>query len=249
MIRKYGLIGYPLSHSFSPAYFTDKFAREGISNAVYQAFPLARIEDLPQLLVDNQDLCGLNVTIPYKKKIIRFLEEGNDAVKQTVACNCVKIVKGKLYGYNTDIIGFRDTLIPLLQPHHTKALILGTGGAAHAVEYVLKHLNISYVFVSRDKGSKPNCLNYADLNESWLSIFKLIINTTPLGQYPDVADCPPIPYKFLTSQHYLFDLLYNPSETVFLKHGKKKGSITQNGSDMLAIQAEESWKIWNDSSL
>lgn len=245
-MRRFGIIGYPLSHSFSPAYFTAKFAREGIDDAVYEPFPITTIEEITELVARYPDLQGLNVTIPYKKKIIRFLAEGNDAVRQTVACNCVRIREGKLYGFNTDIIGFRNSLISHLQPQHNKALILGTGGGAHAVEYVLKQLNISYVFVSRNKVGKQNCISYADLNESWMSIYKLVINTTPLGQFPNMDEYPPIPYKFLTSQHYLYDLLYNPAETVFLKKGKEHGAIIKNGEEMLSIQAEESWKIWNE---
>jgi len=245
-MRKFGIIGYPLTHSFSPAYFSEKFSREGITDAGYHAYPLAGIEELLELLKDNPDLKGLNVTLPYKKKVIRFLEDGNDAVKHSVACNCIKIVDGKLYGYNTDIIAFRNTLISQIQPQHNKALILGTGGAAHAVEYVLKQLNISYVFVSRNKVGRQNTLNYTDLNESWLSIYKLIINTSPVGQYPNINDCPEIPYKYLTSQHYLYDLIYNPADTLFLQRGRQQGAITKNGEEMLRIQAEESWRIWNE---
>jgi shikimate dehydrogenase len=245
-MRRYGLIGYPLNHSFSPAYFADKFEKEGIKNTRYDSFPLDKIEDLKDLIAAHPDLKGLNVTIPYKKKVIRFLDEGNDAVKETVACNCIKIKNGKLYGFNTDIIAFRNTLISQLQPQHNKALILGTGGAAQAVEYVLKNLNISYVFVSRNKHGKPNTINYSDVNESWLSIFKLIINTSPVGQYPNINDCPDIPYKHITSQHYLYDVVYNPANTLFLQKGKQQGAITKNGEEMLRIQAEESWRIWNE---
>lgn len=248
-MRRFGIIGYPLSHSFSPAYFADKFEKEGIADAVYQAFPLASIDEIKTLLQRYPDLEGLNVTIPYKKKVIRFLDEGNEAVKQTVACNCIKIRNGKLYGFNTDIIGFKNSFIPHLQPQHTKALILGTGGAAHAVEYVLKQLNISYVFVSRNKLGKPNCINYKDLNESWMSIYKLIINTTPAGQFPNIGECPPIPDKYLTNQHYVYDLLYNPAETLLLKKARQQGATVKNGGEMLRIQAEESWKIWNDGEV
>jgi shikimate dehydrogenase len=246
-MRRFGLIGFPLAHSFSPSYFSEKFEKEGITDAIYEAYPLASIEEVRELLKKYPDLQGFNVTIPYKKKIIRFLEEGNDAVKQSVACNCIKIVDGKLYGYNTDIVAFRNTLISQLQPQHNKALILGTGGAAHAVEYVLKQLNISYVFVSRNKVGKPNCINYSDVNESWIGIFKLIINTSPVGQFPKIHDCPDIPYKYLTSQHYLYDLIYNPADTLFLQKGRQQGAITKNGEEMLRIQAEESWRIWNET--
>lgn len=245
-MRRFGIIGYPLSHSFSPAYFAEKFAREHITDATYQAFPLANIDEIGLLLHQYPDLEGLNVTIPYKKKIIRFLADGDEAVKHTVACNTIKIHQGKLYGYNTDIPGFENSLTPLLQSYHNKALILGTGGAAQAVEYVLRKLNIAYVLVSRNKMGKQNCINYSDINESWMSIFKLIINTSPAGQFPAVHECPPIPYKFLTSQHLVYDLIYNPSETLMLKKAKQQGAQTKNGEEMLHLQAEESWRIWNN---
>lgn len=245
-MRRFGLIGFPLTHSFSPAYFQKKFQEEGITDAIYQAFPLRSVDEITSLIRQYPDLVGLNVTIPYKKKVIRFLEEGNEAVKQTVACNCISIKQGKLYGYNTDIIGFKTSLLPHLKPQHTKALILGTGGAANAVEYVLKQLNISYVFVSRDKLGKQNCIGYNDLNESWLSIFKLIINTTPVGQFPEVDESPDLPFKYLTSQHLVYDLLYNPACTQLLKKAGQHGAAIKNGEEMLRIQAEESWKIWNE---
>lgn len=244
-MRTYGLIGYPLSHSFSPAYFAGKFQKENIEDCKYYAFALAHIEMLPQLLSDNPTLHGFNVTIPYKKKVIRFLDDGSSDVKKIIACNCVKIINGKLIGYNTDVEGFRQSLTPLLQSHHTKALVLGTGGAAAAVEYVLDQLNISFVNVSRNKLGKPNSISYADVNQSILNEYSLIINTTPVGMYPDVEKFPEIPYQFITPNHYLYDLVYNPINTTFLIKGKEMGAVTKNGSDMLIIQAEESWKIWN----
>jgi shikimate dehydrogenase len=245
-MRRFGLIGYPLSHSFSPGYFAEKFAKEGIKDCVYEAYPLASIDELKQLLSSHKDLCGLNVTIPYKKKVIRFLDEGSEEVKQMVACNTIKIKDGKLIGYNTDVTGFELSLLPLLQPHHTHALILGTGGAAAAIEFVLNKLGIQFLFVSREK-KEANSLTYNEVNKQVLDKYTLIVNTTPLGMYPKVNEFPAIPYNYLSDKHYLFDLVYNPSETQFLKKGKERGATVKNGSDMLIIQANESWRIWNES--
>jgi len=244
-MRKFGLIGYPLSHSFSPAFFTEKFNREGHLDCFYNAYPLPSINDLPALLEDPQ-LQGLNVTIPYKKSVIPFLDAKTEAVDKMAACNCIKIKEGKLVGYNTDVVGFEKSLLPLLSDQHAKALILGTGGAAAAVEFVLKKLAILYLFVSRNQSNETDHIIYPDIKKEVMDDYKLIINTTPLGMYPAVNDCPDIPYEFLTDDHYLYDLVYNPAETLFLKKGAEKGAIIKNGSDMLVIQAEESWKIWNE---
>lgn len=245
-MRKFGLIGYPLSHSFSPAYFTEKFIREGLSNCGYIAYPLQNIEEVLALLAANPEVEGLNVTIPYKKAIIPYLHEGTDAVGKMAACNCIKIEGGRLTGHNTDVTGFEQSLLPYLAKAHSKALILGTGGAAAAVEYVLQKLTIDYLFVSRNQQDRKNCLTYADLTREIVMAHQLIINTTPLGMYPSVNACPDIPYQYLTTEHYLFDLVYNPLQTLFLQKGSERGAITKNGADMLLIQAEESWKIWND---
>jgi shikimate dehydrogenase len=244
-MRRFGLIGYPLSHSFSPGYFAEKFAKEGIKDCVYEAYPLASIDELKQLLSSHKDLCGLNVTIPYKKKVIRFLDEGSEEVKQMVACNTIKIKDGKLIGYNTDVTGFELSLLPLLQPQHSHALILGTGGAAAAIEFVLNKLGIQFLFVSREK-KEANSLTYNEVNKQVLDKYTLIVNTTPLGMYPKVNEFPAIPYNYLSDKHYLFDLVYNPLETQFLKKGKERGATVKNGSDMLIIQANESWRIWNE---
>jgi shikimate dehydrogenase len=244
-MRRFGLIGYPLSHSFSPGYFAEKFAKEGIKDCVYEAYPLASIDELKQLLDCHKDLCGLNVTIPYKKKVIRFLDAGSEEVKQMVACNTIKIKDGKLIGYNTDVTGFELSLLPLLKPHHTHALILGTGGAAAAIEFVLNKLGIQFLFVSREK-KEANSIIYTQLNKQILDKYTLIINTTPLGMYPKVDEFPAIPYNYLSDKHYLFDLVYNPAETQFLKKGKEHGAVIKNGADMLIIQANESWRIWNE---
>lgn len=244
-MRKFGLIGYPLSHSFSPAYFAQKFAKEGISGCSYDAFSIETIDKLPELLQNNRELEGLNVTIPYKKQVIPFLQESTDAVEKMGACNCIHIKDGRLTGHNTDVVGFEESLKPKLGAEHSKALILGTGGAAAAVEYVLEKMGISFLSVSRQRGENQNQITYADLTEELITDYKLIINTTPLGMYPAVDNCPDIPYHHLTPSHYLFDLIYNPQETLFLKKGAERGAVTKNGDDMLIIQAEESWKIWN----
>ncbi len=243
-MRTLGIIGFPLTHSFSKQYFDEKFEREQIEGWKFERFPLEKIEQISDLLQDSS-LTGFCVTIPYKKKIIHYLYDATDAVKQMVACNCVKITEGKLYGYNTDVIGFEQSFVKQLQPHHKKALILGTGGAAHAVAYALKHLGIEYLFVSRDKLGKHNTIAYFEVTEALLQEFTIIINATPVGSFPDVDACPNIPYQHLTTKHYLFDVIYNPPLTAFLQKGKDKGAAIQNGHEMLLIQAEENWKIWN----
>jgi shikimate dehydrogenase len=244
-MRNFGLIGYPLSHSFSPAYFSAKFEREGILGCSYDLFPIDSIDKFPGLLVNNPELEGINVTIPYKKSIIPFLNTATEAVNKIAACNCIKIENGNVAGHNTDVIGFEKSLLPLLTNSHTHALILGTGGSAAAVEFVLEKLAIPYSFVSRTRTMTKQSLTYPELTDEILDKNKLIINTTPLGMYPRVDSCPDIPYRFLTPEHYLFDLVYNPIETLFIKKGAERGAITKNGADMLAIQAEESWNIWN----
>jgi len=242
-MRLYGLLGKTLKHSFSKAYFAEKFAALNITDCHYENFELASINELPQLLANNPSIRGLNVTIPYKEEVISFLHEKNEVVKEINACNCVNIVDGKLIGYNTDVIGFQQSLQPYLKPHHTKALILGTGGAAKAVQYTLKKLGIGYQVVSRSK--KDFTITYNQLDESILESHTLIINTSPLGMYPKMDEAPPIPYQYITPQHLLFDLVYNPEKTLFLKKGEKQGAQVANGKEMLLLQAEESWRIWN----
>ena len=188
---------------------------------------------------------GINVTIPYKKSVIPFLNRATDAVEKMGACNCISIKKGKLVGYNTDVVGFEKSLSPLLTKKHSHALVLGTGGSAAAVEFVLEKLRIDLLFVSRAKTEATNTVTYRELNKEIMSERTLIINTTPVGMFPHVNSCPDIPYPFLTTDHYLFDLVYNPAETMFLKKGAEMGAVIKNGSDMLVIQAEESWVIWN----
>lgn len=245
-MRLFGLIGYPLSHSFSPGYFNDKFKQNNLHNCLYKAFPIETIFSLKHLINANPNLEGLNVTIPYKKEVLPYLDEQSEAVKSIGACNCIKIKDGKLTGYNTDVIGFENSLKPYLASHHNTALILGTGGAAAAVQYVLDKLEIDYDFVSRKSIGDTGTLSYSQLNKELIQSHKLIINTTPLGMYPAVDDCPAIPYEYLTSDHYLFDLIYNPGKTLFLRKGEESGATIKNGAKMLEIQAEESWRIWNE---
>ena len=242
-MRLFALIGYPLTHSFSKKYFTEKFEKEGLKDCRYEHFSIDDISKLKTVLEENPDLCGLNVTIPYKEQVLSFLNEKNELVKQIKACNCISIKKGKLKGYNTDVLGFEQSLQEKLKPQHKKALILGTGGAAKAVEFVLDKHNIAYKYVSRKPSSKN--YSYEQLTPSIIKSHTLIINTTPLGMYPAVTEAPPIPYESLTSDHYLFDLIYNPEVTLFLRKGQEKGAAIKNGYQMLVIQAEESWKIWN----
>jgi shikimate dehydrogenase len=242
-MKLYGLIGYPLSHSFSKKYFTEKFSRERIDGCRYELFPLEDISLFPELWEKNTDLLGVNVTIPYKEKVIPFLDSASDVVMKTGACNCIKKTDGLLKGFNTDVIGFEKVLLRNLKPNHKAALILGTGGAAKAVQYVLEQNNIEYLFVSRTGGK--GLITYEDLNKEIITSHLLIINTTPLGMYPNTDVSPDIPYEFLLADHFLFDLIYNPSETLFLQKGASQGAFIQNGEDMLAIQAEESWRIWN----
>ena len=243
-MHRYGLIGKTLKHSFSKQYFTDKFSKEGLKDYTYENFELEEINKLPQLLSDNKDLKGLNITIPYKQEIIPFLNVENEIVHTTGACNCIKVENGKLYGYNTDVMGFRDSLKKRLKPYHTSALVLGSGGASQGVQYALTLLSIAFTVVSRRKDI--NQLGYEDLGEKEITDNLVIINTTPLGMFPVMDDEPPIPYRYITKQHLLFDLIYNPSKTKFLKKGEGKGAEIVNGLEMLILQAEESWRIWNE---
>ncbi|MFT4644956.1 MAG: shikimate dehydrogenase [Planctomycetota bacterium] len=238
----YGLIGKELKHSFSPAYFKNKFQKEGITNSDYQLFPLKSIDDFPALLKEHKNLKGLNVTIPYKQAIIPFLDEIDAAAKGINAVNTIRFVGDKLIGYNTDVLGFEKSLLPFLKKKHKKALIFGTGGASNAVAFVLKKLNISFKLVSRSKTK----LSYADINEKRLKKYRLLINTTPLGTFPNIEECVAIDYKGFSKKHLAYDLVYNPLESTFLRKAKELGAKTKNGLEMLNIQAEEAWKIWNE---
>ena len=242
-MRQFGLIGYPLSHSFSKKYFSEKFLREDIADANYELYPIERIDIFPSLVASLPDLVGINVTIPYKEQVIPYLDALSDVVAETGACNCIHRIDGKLVGYNTDVIGFEKSLLKKLNASHQHALVLGTGGAAKAVHYVLRKLGISYKEVSRKNSN--GCIAYEQLDTEIIKSHTLIINTTPLGMHPLVDDAPEIPYESLTSAHYLFDLVYNPAKTLFLAKGEACGAAIENGADMLVDQAEASWDIWN----
>ena len=242
-MKLYGLIGYPLGHSFSKNYFTQKFEKEQLK-CRFENFAIEDITLLPAILQNNPSLLGLCVTIPYKQKVISFLHELSSEVQQIGACNSIRISNGKLTGFNTDTIGFKQSLMRQLQPYHTKALILGTGGASKAVEYVLQQLGIAYTLVSRSAGERS--MRYEMLSEAVIKNHLLIINASPVGTFPDVNQCPAIPYEAVGSRHFLFDLIYNPEKTLFLKQGLERGAVVQNGHDMLIAQAEASWKLWNE---
>lgn len=241
-MKNYGLIGFPLTHSFSVRYFAEKFEKEGIKDASYQNFPLESIEELPDL-IHNQKLDGFNITIPYKEAVIEYLDSVDTDAEAIDAVNCVKITDGKLKGYNTDVYGFRESLKKFIGERSPKALILGTGGSSKAVSHALSELDIPYSFVSRRK--KAEWYTYADLTPAVLGTYQLIINTTPLGMFPNMDGFVPLPYEALTSEHFLYDLIYNPAETQFLKMGREHGAQTKNGLEMLHLQAERNWEIWN----
>jgi shikimate dehydrogenase len=257
-VRYFGLIGYPLTHSFSRNYFSEKFSREGITDASYELFPLEDLSAFANLLQKTPELTGLNVTIPYKEAIIPLLQELDETAGAVGAVNTILLKKRIgtnttpfLTGYNTDVFGFRQSIKPFLESRHERALILGTGGASKAVAYVLGNIGVDCYFVSREKNAlSPEVQNskhfvYHEINEYVMRHFPLIINTTPVGMYPSVEDCPPLPYDCITPSHFLFDLIYNPAETRFLAEGRKRGALTLNGLSMLQQQAEKAWEIWN----
>ncbi|MCW3126811.1 MAG: Shikimate dehydrogenase substrate binding domain protein [Bacteroidetes bacterium] len=241
-MKNYGLIGFPLTHSFSVSYFAEKFAKEGITDAVYKNYPIESIEELPDL-IRKENLSGFNITIPYKEAAIEYLDSIDPIAEAIDAVNCVKITDGKLTGYNTDVFGFRESLKNLIGDKKPKALVLGTGGSSKAVSHALTELNIPFTFVSRRK--KAEWYTYNDLTESVLATHHLIINTTPLGMFPNTEESALIPYQYLTADHSLYDLIYNPTETQFLKKGREHNAQIKNGLEMLHIQAERNWEIWN----
>lgn len=238
----YGLIGFPLGHTFSPAYFNRKFAQEEIE-AEYRAFPLATVSELPQLLELYPHLAGLNVTTPYKETVMALLHELDPVADEIGAVNCISISDGHTKGFNTDVIGFEQSLAPLLRNDMNKALVLGTGGAARAVKFVLDKRDIPQIYVS--SSGKEGTLSYQELTDEIIHECLLIINTTPLGMHPATESYPPIPYDALSANHLLYDLVYNPEQTTFLQKGRQCGAATQNGMEMLKLQAEASWVIWN----
>jgi shikimate dehydrogenase len=242
--RQFGLIGYPLTHSFSAGYFAKKFKEEGIVDAQYDLFPLEHISALEQLFKSRTNLVGLNVTIPYKESVLTYLDELDSLAGEIGACNCIHLVGGKRIGYNTDALGFRNSLVEGLEPHHRRALVFGTGGASKAVCFVLRSLQIEYWQVSRNPVGDRS-IPYADCTPDVLQSHLLLINTTPLGTFPNIQDAVPIPYSAISSAHYCYDLVYNPAQTSFLQQAAAQGAKVKNGADMLVIQAEQSWRIWN----
>ena len=247
-MKQYGLIGYPLTHSFSKKHFTEKFETERIDSS-YSNFEIDSISKFPEIIAANPELIGLNVTIPYKEQVIPYLNDLNDAAREIGAVNTVKIKRTAsgvfLKGFNTDTYGFETSLKPLLQLHHTKALILGTGGASKALKYVLQKLGIEFLSASIEE-LKENEISYDAIDENLIAERLLIINATPLGTYPKVDGCAKIPYQFLTDKHLLFDLVYNPEITRFMAQGIEKGATVKNGYDMLLLQAKKSFEIWNE---
>jgi shikimate dehydrogenase len=246
-MRKFGLIGKTLGHSFSKKYYLEKFEKENIQDVGYDLYELSSIDQLVKLYESNPELLGINITIPYKEEAIPYVDELSDEAKAMQAINCVQIRRNGstsyLKGYNTDAFGFEESFKKHLKPDHQKALILGYGGAAKAVKYVLEKLRIDYQIVSRSQSS--NALSYQDLTKDILESHSIIINCSPVGTYPNVLECPNIPYEYITSKHYLYDLIYNPEETLFLKKGRENGACTTNGLEMLTLQAEKNWEIWN----
>jgi shikimate dehydrogenase len=247
-MKKYGLIGYPLTHSFSKRFFTEKFERENTAES-YENYEIENISLLPGIIENNRQLYGLNVTIPYKEQVFPFLDLLDVAAKEVGAVNTIKIIrnddKAFLKGFNTDTLGFEISLKPLLKPHHKKALILGTGGASKAIKYVLKKLGIGYISATIEE-LKENEIRYYDINKEIMEDRLLIINATPLGTYPKVETCPLIPYEYITRHHLLFDLVYNPEVTLFMEKGLSKGATVKNGYEMLLQQAMKSYEIWNE---
>jgi shikimate dehydrogenase len=244
---KYGLIGNPLKHSFSRGFFNDKFAAENI-DAEYINFELPTIKEFPEIIKNNPQLKGLNVTIPYKEQVIPYLDRLSDNARETGAVNVIKIErpkKGKLHltGYNSDIIGFKNSIEPLLKGHHRQAIVLGTGGSAKAVYCGLKQLGVEPTYVSRTK-TTAGTLTYAELREEVMEKNTVVVNCTPVGMWPDVDACPSLPYHLLSEKHLLYDLLYNPNETLFMKRGKAQGADVKNGLEMLLLQAFASWNFW-----
>jgi shikimate dehydrogenase len=243
-IKKYGLIGKNISYSFSKNHFTTKFKQENLSNFSYENFDISDLNQLQDIVNETLYLKGLNITIPYKETVFPFLDKINKKALAIGAVNTIKITKkNKLKGYNTDYYGFTKSIKPYLKSHHKKALILGTGGASKAVAYALHSLEIEYKFVSRNP--KIDQLNYGDLDQEIFNDFHLIINCTPLGTFPAIEECPPLPYSLFTKNHLAFDLIYNPAETSFLRKAKEFNAETLNGHQMLVYQAEKAWEIWN----
>ena len=249
-MKRYGLLGFPLTHSFSKKYFTEKFEIENI-DSTYENFEIDNINKFAGIIKNNPEIIGLNVTIPYKEQVIPFLDELNDSARKIGAVNTIQVKQTEsgihLKGFNTDTFGFENSLKPLLKEHHKKALILGTGGASKALKYVLTKLGIDFISASIEE-LKENEIRYEDIDEKMMNERLLIINATPLGTFPKVDACANIPYEFITEKHLLFDLVYNPEITKFMQNGIDKGAIVKNGYDMLLGQAKKAYEIWNDKN-
>lgn len=244
---KYGIIGLPLGHSFSPGFFNEKFANENI-DAVYEKYELPQIESLIEVLDSNPELQGFNVTIPYKQQVMKFLDELSDEARAIGAVNVVKVThegkKIRMKGYNCDIIGFTRSIEPLLSSYHKKALVLGTGGASKAIEYSLQKLGLETLNVSRRKTEKT--ITYDEVTRELIAEYNVIVNCTPVGMYPRTEECPQLPYEAMNSHTLLYDLIYNPDETLFMKRGEEHGAVVKNGLEMLLLQAYASWEFWNE---
>ncbi|MEY2868344.1 MAG: shikimate dehydrogenase [Bacteroidota bacterium] len=242
--KRFGLLGRNISYSFSKGHFTTKFEKEKLQNYTYENFDIQEISAFPEIIKNTDHLSGLNVTIPYKEDVIPYLDKLSKKAKKIGAVNTIKFTKkGKLKGYNTDYYGFLKSLEPLLESHHKKALILGTGGASKGVAFALEELGIEYLFVSRKASEKA--IDYSQINTETFKEYQIIINSTPIGTSPNIEACPDIPYEFFTEKHIAYDLIYNPAETQFLKNAKAGGAKIKNGLDMLIFQAEKAWEIWN----
>ena len=255
-MRLFGLIGYPLGHSFSKQYFSEKFAREGISDARYELFPLPDIAALPDLLRQHPDLCGLNVTVPHKQTVLPYLHELDETAQAVGAVNCIRIREGRFRGFNTDVVGFEQSLQAVMgqQWAGSKALILGTGGASKAVAWVFDQMGIPFLFVSRQPvaedlppsvGVKAGQIAYESIGLRSPDEYRIVVNATPAGTYPNVDDCPPIPFDWLQPEHLVYDLVYNPTETLLLRRAAERGCTVKNGLDMLHFQAERAWEIFD----
>ncbi|MGO1243538.1 MAG: shikimate dehydrogenase family protein [Sphingobacterium sp.] len=247
-MKKLGLIGFPLGHSFSKKYYLDKFEQENIKGIDYNLYSIEHIEQFPNLYKNDDSFYGFNVTIPHKQSVIAYMNELSPEAEKIGAVNCIKLTKKGdkpfLIGFNTDAYGFEESLKPMLNENHKTALVLGNGGAAKAVHYTLEKLGCSYKIVSRKR--ETGDITYQELDQQLIAEHKLIINCSPVGTFPNVDDAPNIPYQGIGPQHLLYDLIYNPEETAFLKQGRQRGAQIKNGYDMLLLQAEKNWKIWNE---
>lgn len=247
MLDKYGIIGLPLGHSFSPGFFNEKFQNEGI-DAVYEMYELPQIEALQEVLAANPTLRGFNVTIPYKQQVIEYLDEISEEARAIGAVNVVRVThngkKTYLKGFNSDVIGFTRSIEPLIEKHHKKALILGTGGSSKAIEYGLRSLGLETIKVSRYE--REDTIQYEKITPDVIREYNVIVNCTPVGMYPHTEECPSLPYEAMDGHTLLYDLIYNPNETLFLKKGREQGAVIKNGLEMLLLQAYASWEMWNE---